>query len=461
MSSHGRRLDHWTHVARRRRGAARAHGGGRRTPHEDAVTRQLMAQVAHAKSSSFIALLDARRPRARRQPGRADRRRRRPLRGRSACRCGRPPWWSAAAPRTCAIGRARRSPRPPRAASPASTSTCAIEGAGARPGTLDLAAAPAARRATGGSRSSSPRAGTITDRKRVEQRLARQNAELSALTAAPRARPRLPRAAARRALARPARAAAGRHHALRAGAAVGARRRTSARSSSTSGSPRSARSSRSTTCSSRSRPTTARRGSRSSTPTSRSAVRTVAESVRAAGRRPRASSSTVDAPDALAARFDVERVSRIVSNLLANAIRHAPVGGSVRCALARGRRRRGARTSPTPGPACRPSTATGSSAASAPGLDGDGRSGGAGAGLGLAIVREFVELHGGEISLGDAPEGGALFTVTLPLRPPDGERVAGDARPARRGRAADGVRALAARGRADRRRRPRRRCRRS
>ena len=38
-------------------------------------------------------------------------------------------------------------------------------------------------------------------------------------------------------------------------------------------------------------------------------------------------------------------------------------------------------------------------------------------------MREFVELHGGEISLGEAPDGGALFTVTLPLRPPDGERV--------------------------------------
>jgi len=52
------------------------------------------------------------------------------------------------------------------------------------------------------------------------------------------------------------------------------------------------------------------------------------------------------------------------------------------------------------------------------GLDGDGRSAGAGAGLGLAIVREFVELHGGDISLGESGDGGALFTVTLPLRPP-------------------------------------------
>ena len=42
----------------------------------------------------------------------------------------------------------------------------------------------------------------------------------------------------------------------------------------------------------------------------------------------------------------------------------------------------------------------------------ENRSGGAG--LGLAIAAEAVEVHGGRISVGDAPGGGALFTVELP-----------------------------------------------
>ncbi len=38
-------------------------------------------------------------------------------------------------------------------------------------------------------------------------------------------------------------------------------------------------------------------------------------------------------------------------------------------------------------------------------------------GLGLGICREIVEVHGGALSLGAAPEGGALFRFTLPLQP--------------------------------------------
>ncbi|HEY5756367.1 MAG TPA: ATP-binding protein [Steroidobacter sp.] len=38
-----------------------------------------------------------------------------------------------------------------------------------------------------------------------------------------------------------------------------------------------------------------------------------------------------------------------------------------------------------------------------------------GAGLGLSVVRSLVEAHGGVINIGDAPTGGARFTVSLPL----------------------------------------------
>ncbi|MBN9550197.1 MAG: histidine kinase, partial [Alphaproteobacteria bacterium] len=41
-----------------------------------------------------------------------------------------------------------------------------------------------------------------------------------------------------------------------------------------------------------------------------------------------------------------------------------------------------------------------------------------GAGLGLAIVRNLVEAHGGVIEIGDAPGGGARFTVRLPVFQP-------------------------------------------
>jgi signal transduction histidine kinase/ActR/RegA family two-component response regulator len=46
-----------------------------------------------------------------------------------------------------------------------------------------------------------------------------------------------------------------------------------------------------------------------------------------------------------------------------------------------------------------------------------------GTGLGLAIVRDFVQLHGGTVWAEEAPGGGALFTLTLPVQAPAGSVV--------------------------------------
>jgi len=39
-----------------------------------------------------------------------------------------------------------------------------------------------------------------------------------------------------------------------------------------------------------------------------------------------------------------------------------------------------------------------------------------GTGLGLAITRQLTEAHGGKISASNVPEGGAIFTLSLPIR---------------------------------------------
>jgi signal transduction histidine kinase len=41
-----------------------------------------------------------------------------------------------------------------------------------------------------------------------------------------------------------------------------------------------------------------------------------------------------------------------------------------------------------------------------------------GSGLGLWIVQQIARAHGGAITVADAPEGGAVFTLQLPLQPP-------------------------------------------
>ena len=45
-----------------------------------------------------------------------------------------------------------------------------------------------------------------------------------------------------------------------------------------------------------------------------------------------------------------------------------------------------------------------------------------GSGLGLAIAWENARLHGGRIDAGNHPDGGAIFTVSLPVNEPGTKR---------------------------------------
>ena len=51
---------------------------------------------------------------------------------------------------------------------------------------------------------------------------------------------------------------------------------------------------------------------------------------------------------------------------------------------------------------------------------GAGSRGKQGSGLGLAIVRQVAEQHGGSVSAANAPDGGAVFTMRLPVTPASG-----------------------------------------
>jgi PAS domain S-box-containing protein/diguanylate cyclase (GGDEF)-like protein len=121
----------------------------------------------------------------------------------------------------------------------------------------------------------------------------------------------------------------------------------------------------------------------------------------------------VEAPAELPAQVDEEKLLSVISNLLANALKHAPEGGIVRCTVAAGGERLRLEVADN-GPGVADGLREeiferyrqGAGSAARPG----------GTGLGLAIVRDLVALHRGIVTLADAPEGGALFAVDLPLR---------------------------------------------
>ncbi len=124
---------------------------------------------------------------------------------------------------------------------------------------------------------------------------------------------------------------------------------------------------------------------------------------------------STEAPDDLPiVEVDPVRIREVLSNLVANALRHTPAGGSIRLAgVVEGDRvvLTVADTGPGIDPALLPHVfdrfVRGETSR--------------GSGLGLAIARGLVEAHGGRISVASSGSGGTTFRVELPI-PPATER---------------------------------------
>jgi signal transduction histidine kinase len=119
----------------------------------------------------------------------------------------------------------------------------------------------------------------------------------------------------------------------------------------------------------------------------------------------------IDAAGELSVMADPIRLRQVAANLVDNALKYTPDGGTV-----------SVRTRAREGQAVLEVRDTG------PGVPlaeqtkiwerlyrGDQSRSQSGLGLGLSLVRAIVEAHGGTVSVRNAPEGGAIFEVTLPL----------------------------------------------
>lgn len=102
-----------------------------------------------------------------------------------------------------------------------------------------------------------------------------------------------------------------------------------------------------------------------------------------------------------------ERLGRAVNNLLDNAARHSPAGGVVEVDVG-------------PAGVTVRDHGAGIDQADIPHVfdrffRGAGARGRQGSGLGLAIVRQVATQHGGSVTAGNAPDGGAVFNLRVPV----------------------------------------------
>ena len=143
------------------------------------------------------------------------------------------------------------------------------------------------------------------------------------------------------------------------------------------------------------------------------------EQLRSAAER-RGIALSVDVPEGpLPVWFDAEKMERVVVNLLSNALKHTPEGGTIRVRVARedeeavlSVRDSGKGLTPDVLAIVFDRFASGDRV---PGGEASRGVGQASTGIGLALVKEIVERHGGRVEAASEPGFGAEFTVRLPL----------------------------------------------
>lgn len=124
---------------------------------------------------------------------------------------------------------------------------------------------------------------------------------------------------------------------------------------------------------------------------------------------------TLDAPEPVIVAGNQDHLRQAVSNLVANAIKHTPIGTAIDLSA----QRRGETAVLT--------VRDHGAGIPADALEhvferfwqADAARAGSGAGLGLSIVASIAREHGGTVSAANAPGGGAIFTIELPIGPAD------------------------------------------
>ena len=126
--------------------------------------------------------------------------------------------------------------------------------------------------------------------------------------------------------------------------------------------------------------------------------------------------------DAIPAQVDTARLQQVLLNLLSNAFKFTPSQGTIRIELRVDENGAARVEVADSGPGIPPERRK-EIFERFHQLDSTSTRKMGGTGLGLHIARELVSLHGGSLLVDDAPEGGALFVVVLPVTAPPGTTV--------------------------------------